>query len=137
MLITYTLFLFYWMFFAFSRTKGSEFRYNLTPFSTIRNYFTYYDHFPFHIWVINMAGNIGVFIPFGIILPVLFPRLTNFFRFIVVFIIGITSLEVLQLFSMLGSFDVDDIILNTIGAVIGFILLFVIRGRKRGRKKRR
>ncbi|WP_010284679.1 VanZ family protein [Bacillus timonensis] len=134
--ITYSLFLLYWMFFAFSRTKGEEFRYNLTPFSTIKNYFTYYDHFPFYIWIINIAGNIGVFIPFGIVLPVLFPRLSNFFFFLCAFVIGISSLEVLQLFSMLGSFDVDDIILNTIGAVIGFILLQVMRFRKR-RKKRR
>nr|WP_309101338.1 VanZ family protein [Fredinandcohnia onubensis] len=128
--ITYSLFLLYWMFFAFSRTEGGEFRYNLTPFSTIKNYFTYYDHFPFHIWIINIAGNIGVFIPFGIVLPILFPKLSNFFLFIFAFAIGITSLEVLQLFSMLGSFDVDDIILNTVGAVIGYILL-------RTRKKRR
>jgi len=135
--ITYSLFLIYWMFFAFSRTEGGEFRYNFTPFSTIKNYFTYYDHFPFHIWIINIAGNIGVFIPFGIVLPILFPTLSNFFLFIFAFVIGITSLEVLQLFSMLGSFDVDDIILNTVGAVIGFILLQIMRIRKATRKKRR
>ena len=135
--ITYSLFLLYWMFFAFSRTKGGEFRYNLTPFSTIKNYFTYYDHFPIYIWVINIAGNIGVFIPFGILLPILFPKLSNFILFIFAFVIGITSLEVLQLFSMLGSFDVDDIMLNTLGAVIGYILLQIIRNRKRSRKKRR
>ncbi len=135
--ITYSLFLLYWMFFAFSRTKGEEFRYNVTPFSTIKNYFTYYDHFPVHIWIINIAGNIGVFIPFGIVLPILFPRLSNFFLFVLAFVIGITALELLQLFSMLGSFDVDDIILNTIGAIVGFILLQVMRFRKRRRKKRR
>ncbi|WP_257215905.1 VanZ family protein [Fredinandcohnia onubensis] len=135
--ITYSLFLLYWMFFAFSRTEGGEFRYNLTPFSTIKNYFTYYDHFPIHIWIINIAGNIGVFIPFGIVLPILFPKLSNFLLFIFAFVIGITSLEVLQLFSMLGSFDIDDIILNTVGAVIGYILLQIMRVRKRRRKKRR
>ncbi|MEH7223989.1 VanZ family protein [Bacillus sp. JJ1566] len=134
--ITYSLFLIYWMFFAYFRTKGGEFRYNLTPFSTIKNYFTYYDHFPFYIWIINIAGNIGVFIPFGIVLPILFPKLSHFFLFLFAFVIGIFSLEVLQLFSKLGSFDVDDIILNTVGAVIGFILLQVIRGRKRLKKRR-
>ncbi|MFS0820828.1 VanZ family protein [Bacillus sp. 1P02SD] len=131
--ITYTLFLIYWMFFAYFRTKGGEFRYNLSPFSTIKNYFTYYDHFPFHIWIINIAGNIGVFVPFGIVLPILFPKLSNFLLFLIAFILGIFSLEVLQLFSKLGSFDVDDIILNTIGAVIGFILLKLLRRRKKRR----
>lgn len=130
--ITYSLFLLYWMFFAYFRTKGGELRYNLTPFSTIKNYFTYYDHFPFHIWIINIAGNIGVFIPFGVVLPILFPKLSNFFLFLIAFIIGIFSIEVLQLFSKLGSFDVDDIILNTVGAVVGYMLL---QGRRR--KKRR
>ncbi|MCC3358083.1 VanZ family protein [Bacillus sp. REN16] len=134
--ITYTLFLLYWMFFAYFRTKGGEFRYNLTPFSTIKNYFTYYDHFPFYIWIINIAGNIGVFIPFGIVLPILFPKLSNFFLFFIAFIFGIFSLEFLQLISKLGSFDVDDIILNTVGAVIGYILLQIIRLKNR-RKKRR
>ncbi|THE10217.1 VanZ family protein [Bacillus timonensis] len=121
------------MFFAYFRTKGGEFRYNLMPFSTIKNYFTYYDHFPFHIWIINIAGNIGVFVPFGIVLPILFPKLSNFFLFLFAFIIGIFSLEILQLFSKLGSFDVDDIILNTVGAVIGFILLRLFRRRKNRR----
>ncbi|MEH7381163.1 VanZ family protein [Bacillus sp. JJ1533] len=134
--ITYSLFLIYWMFFAYFRTKGVEFRYNLTPFSTITNYFTYYDHFPLHIWIINIAGNIGVFIPFGIVLPILFPKLSNFFLFLFAFVIGIFSLEVLQLFSKLGSFDVDDIILNTAGAMIGYMVLQVLRVRKK-RKKRR
>lgn len=134
--VVYLLFLLYWMFFAFSRTKSEEFRYNITPFSTIKNYFTYYDHFPIFIWLINIAGNVGVFIPFGIVLPVLFPKLSNFFLFIIGFVLGIFSLEVLQLFSKLGSFDVDDIILNTIGAIIGFIL-YKARKNKRSNKKRK
>ncbi len=84
----------------------------------------------------NIAGNIGVFIPFGIVLPILFPKLSNFFLFLFAFVFGIFSLEVLQLFSKLGSFDVDDIILNTVGAVIGYILLQVLSARRQ-RKKRR
>jgi glycopeptide antibiotics resistance protein len=125
--ITYSLLLLYWMFFAFSRSRGEEFRYNITPFSTIKNYFTYYDHFPFEIWLMNIAGNIGVFVPFGILIPLLYPKLRNVFFFTFTFLLGITCLETLQLISKLGSFDVDDIILNTCGAVIGLLFLKINR----------
>ncbi|MFT4416166.1 VanZ family protein [Fredinandcohnia humi] len=119
----YTLTLLYWMFFAFSRTQSENFKYNITPFSTIKNYFTYYDHFPIDIWLINIAGNIGVFIPFGILLPMLFPKLRNIFLFTFTFVVCISIVEGLQLLSKLGSFDVDDILLNTVGAIIGLFFM--------------
>lgn len=128
--IIYFLTLIYWMFFGFSRTPHETFMYNLVPFSTIKNYFTYYDYFPLKIWIINIAGNIGVFVPFGILLPLLLSKLTNVFRFTFTFLVGIVTLETFQLISRLGSLDVDDIILNTIGALIGFfIFTFIIKGR--------
>jgi glycopeptide antibiotics resistance protein len=61
--------------------------------------------------------------PFGFFLP----RINKRFQKLVFFIF-ITSLlmfivEVLQFVSMSGSFDVDDALLNVIGAVLGFIFL--------------
>lgn len=119
-LVTYVVILIYWMFFGFSRTRSEIYMYNLTPFSTIKNYFLYYDHFPFSIWIMNIVGNIGVFFPFGILLPLVFPSLTRWIKFTFTFIVSITTIEFFQLISKLGSFDVDDIILNTIGALLGF-----------------
>jgi glycopeptide antibiotics resistance protein len=118
----YLLLLLYWMFLGFSRVTNEEYMYNFTPFSTLRNYIVYYDHFPFMTWIINMAGNIGVFIPFGLLLPAIYPLLKKFIPFVTVFIVGITCIEFLQMISKRGSFDVDDIILNTIGAIIGFCI---------------
>ncbi|MDF0726629.1 VanZ family protein [Cytobacillus sp. S13-E01] len=119
---SYLLILLYSMFFGFSRTQSPIYMYNFMPFSTVKNYIIHYEYFPFSTWIINLAGNIGVFIPFGIFLPLLFPILRNIFRFIIIFIIGITMIESIQLVSKRGSFDVDDIILNTVGALIGFIV---------------
>jgi len=115
------------MFFGFSRTPGDNYMYNITPFATIKNYFTYFDHFNVTTWIINIFGNIGVFVPFGLLLPIYYPRMQNFFLFTFLFLIGITILETIQVSTRRGSFDVDDVILNTTGALIGFFLIKSLR----------
>ncbi len=122
-LLIYLLILIYWMFFGFSRTQTAPLSYNIVPFDTIKNYFTYFHHYPFRIWVINIIGNIAVFIPFGILIPLWNKRYVNPILFLFMFVLGITILELLQISFRRGSFDVDDIILNTIGAFIGFIFI--------------
>ena len=121
-LYVYLAVLFYMMFFGFSRSPSEFYMYNLKPFSTIKNYFVYFNHYNLSTWFINIVGNIGVFVPIGILLPLFDKGLENFLRFIFVFIVGITTLEAIQLSFKVGSFDVDDIILNTLGALIGYIL---------------
>jgi len=126
-LVIYFLLLIYWMFFGFSRTPGDNYMYNLIPFATIKNYVTYFDHFNFTTWIINILGNIGVFVPFGLLLPIYYRQMQNFFTFTFLFLIGITILETIQVTTRRGSFDVDDVILNSIGALIGFFLLKSLR----------
>ncbi|GLC89923.1 VanZ family protein [Lysinibacillus piscis] len=65
-------------------------------------------------------GNIAAFIPFGILLPLL--KNYTYKKFISLFVIVILLLETLQSLVHLGTFDVDDVISNTIGATIGYIL---------------
>ncbi|MFS1513794.1 VanZ family protein [Chengkuizengella sp. SCS-71B] len=126
LMMFYLFVLVYWMFVGFDRTEiNSSFSYNLTPFSTIKQYFYYYDHFDPKIWIINILGNIVVFIPFGIFGP--YVLRFNVIKFIFSFILSITCLEFLQLLLKRGSFDVDDIILNTTGAVIGFIIYKIVK----------
>lgn len=123
LLILYTLWLVYMMFFGVSRSGGGIYRYNLIPFATISNYIVYFDRYNFDTWVMNLFGNIGVFAPFGVILPLLFPKLRKPMRLLVVFFIGIVALEIFQMLFHRGSFDVDDILLNSLGALIGLWLL--------------
>ncbi len=69
----------------------------------------------------NVLGNIVVFVPFGFLLPTLLDR-TNKFKIVVLssFILSL-MFEVIQLFTVLGDFDVDDILLNTIGGILGYL----------------
>lgn len=64
-------------------------------------------------------GNIAAFIPFGIIIPLLYR--IRFRKFISLFILLISFLEVIQSITFLGTFDIMDIISNTLGAIIGFV----------------
>jgi hypothetical protein len=69
--------------------------------------------------IINVFGNILMFTPFGF-LGIVFPKLNNFRRLILDFLFAIILVESLQYFSRLGVFDIDDVILNTVGVAIGF-----------------
>ncbi|REE84398.1 VanZ like protein [Paenibacillus taihuensis] len=121
-IIGYTLLLFYWMFIGFGRSAvhPSEYRYNVIPLQTVRLYFEHADSFDAKYWLVNMVGNVAVFMPFGLVLPYLLGL--RFIRFSLLFISALFVLELLQLVLHRGSFDIDDVILNTIGAWLGYIL---------------
>ncbi|MBB6734779.1 VanZ family protein [Cohnella zeiphila] len=63
-------------------------------------------------------GNLTAFIPFGILIPLLYR--ISFIRFITWFILCILAIETIQALTLLGSFDVNDAIQNSIGAAVGF-----------------
>ena len=98
---------------------------NLTPLYTIRNYWNVVakrtnDSVLMHC-MINLAGNVFLFVPAGYLLPKLWKKQRNYLRFFVTCLGIMFFIEVLQLFTLLGSFDVDDLILNLSGMTIGFI----------------
>jgi len=110
---------------------------NLTPMLTIRNYFHVVQRGPvgdgslFIHCFINLAGNVLLFIPAGWLLPKVFPKQRNFFRFFATCTGLIFLVETLQLFTLLGSFDIDDVILNLGGMVLGFIVYHIGAALKR------
>ncbi len=73
-------------------------------------------------WITNVCGNIALFIPMGIFVPVLLPeaREWSFKRFILKSVLMIAGMELVQLLLMCGQGDIDDIILNVSGMCIGF-----------------
>ncbi|WP_410511697.1 VanZ family protein [Paenibacillus sp. BR2-3] len=104
--------------------------YNLVPMKTIKQYIIHREHFNFDTWVKNLFGNIVLFIPMGLFMPVLNQRLGKIFIFIGAAAAILFLVELVQLLTRVGSFDVDDIILNTLGAVIGFFFTrLVLNGR--------
>lgn len=91
---------------------------NFTLFRTIRMYIDYsYMLNSFE----NLAGNIVVFIPFGFLLPYVMKWGKNFFVMLLNAFLFVAGIEVFQLFSAFGAFDVDDILLNCFGAVLGYM----------------
>lgn len=72
-----------------------------------------------HAWI-NLAGNVVMFIPLGFFLPCLWQNLRSYGRFLVWQIGIIVTIELIQLFFLWGSCDIDDLILNTLGAALGF-----------------
>ncbi|RUT28034.1 VanZ family protein [Paenibacillus zeisoli] len=105
--------------------------YNLIPFKTIKQYALHREHYNLDTWVKNLFGNIILFIPLGVIFPLLNTRYLRTIPFLLVVILVLLAVELIQLFTKVGSFDVDDIILNTFGALIGFVAtVAALRSRK-------
>lgn len=70
--------------------------------------------------IANIGGNIAMMVPSGILIPLAFPRIKSFSLFVGCMLIIIILIELIQLFTMAGSFNIDDILLNLAGAVLGF-----------------
>ncbi|MGN0376186.1 MAG: VanZ family protein [Suilimivivens sp.] len=101
---------------------------NFTLFKTIRMYIHYsYMLNSFE----NLAGNVVVFIPFGFLLPYVMESGRNFFVMLLNALLFVAGIEVFQLFSAFGAFDVDDILLNCLGAVMGYFLYLIWEGIKK------
>ena len=104
---------------------------NLIPFHTIGNYWkvvTRWEFTPlFRHCVINLGGNVFLFIPIGYFLPRLWPFLRNFFSFLLTCTMAITLVELVQLVTLLGSLDIDDLILNLFGMVVGYLIYMIFK----------
>ncbi|WP_305023110.1 VanZ family protein [Paenibacillus lacisoli] len=119
----YTLLLIYMMFFGFGRSynPGSHYSYNLIPFDTIKSYWmNVRGPHTLQTMMINLLGNIVVFIPFGILLPGSYQRLKKGGSFFLVCLSALLLLEISQMLLYRGTMDVDDVILNLLGAGLGF-----------------
>ena len=68
----------------------------------------------------NLLGNIVLFIPLGYFLPDICPPLQKFFLTFLAVALIITTIELTQLLCMVGTCDIDDLILNLLGASLGY-----------------
>ena len=107
---------------------------NLVPFRTIYGsvYIIVHRTNPYLIphEIISLLGNFALFMPFGYFIPRLFGRYRVFVKFILLTFAVLLSIETLQVLTLCGSFDVDDILLNIVGAVIGFFTARIAKSRK-------
>ena len=99
---------------------------NLIPFATIIEYIigVISNDINTSIVIINFATNLLLFAPMGFFIPVLFQsKIKNIKQFVIMIIILTLIVEILQFITYRGSTDIDDIILNTIGAVIMYMIM--------------
>ncbi len=133
-LVGYLFFLMWLLLFIdmppFGRTT---FRYDdvamqLVPLKSLRHYLGNSLTYGFSLsiadpTIANVLGNVALFLPLGILLPLNLPRLNRQGRLVlIVFLISLTA-EVIQRSLGVGVFDVDDILLNTLGGLLGYGLL--------------
>ena len=74
------------------------------------------------LFLINIVGNMVAFMPFGFFLPIISRRSRKWYNTVSFGLIFSLILETLQLIFKVGSFDVDDMLLNTVGAGLGFLV---------------
>lgn len=97
--------------------------YNLVPFKSIGSQIKHISE----SWaLINLLGNIVPFVPFGFLLPIAYKRINSFVKVFSVGLLSVILIEVFQFITKLGSFDVDDIMLNSIGIIIGYFLIWLV-----------
>ena len=99
-------------------------RVNLVPFSSVGSMLRNLWHYPYPsvLWTVvyNIGGNIVMFVPLGFFLRALVPGCRSFWRCMGMVAVIMTAVELSQLFTLRGFCEVDDLILNLLGAALGF-----------------
>lgn len=129
--IIYLIFLAYFLFFSDYFGRGGhireEYAYNLVPFKEIKRFIVYRHVVGLWSFLLNIVGNIAGFMPFGFFLPVISRRSRRFFNTVLLSFLFSLCIETTQLIFKVGSFDVDDMILNALGGMFGYILYKIIQ----------
>lgn len=115
----------YFLFFSerYGRDIGlSEYRYNLRLFSELKRFITYRKKLGIESFIVNIFGNIFAFTPFGILLPIISPDNRKFLNVMLLTLQFSFTIELLQLVFKVGIFDVDDLFMNTLGGVLGYLI---------------
>ncbi len=123
----YMIALIYFLFFSeqMGRVPSDEYKYSLEPFREIRRYIVYRKEIGCFNVMLNLFGNVICFVPFGFVLPIMSNKQRGLLKITILTFLTSLLVELIQLMSKVGSCDVDDIILNTLGGFLGYVF-FVI-----------
>lgn len=117
----YVLFLAYLTF--FSQYYGREIvqrSINIIPLRTIIEFLT--SGYSTRSIITNIVGNIVAFMPMGFLLPIVFKKHSTFFKLSGTILFATILIEVAQNILGVGASDIDDIILNVLGGLIGYLI---------------
>ena len=134
--ILYLCGLSYFLFFApfLGRTGDETFHmsglplygeYNVVPFKVIRLFVVHHDKVPFNMFFLNVFGNILCYMPFGFLIVAASGNKCRFWLCVTIAAAVSATLEFLQFFFAVGVGDIDDVILNTSGAALGFLVYYI------------
>ena len=137
--ICYMILLVYFLFFSeeYGRTEPYEtYKYNLELLKEIKRYWYNREKIGTLFFLINLVGNVVVFMPFGFLVPVMYREQRkdvvyrgHYFRsMLFVLLLGFLFslvIEFIQLVTKVGCFDVDDLLLNTSGVLLGYIIYYI------------
>ncbi|MCP1102637.1 glycopeptide antibiotics resistance protein [Aequitasia blattaphilus] len=125
--ILYVSFIIYFLLFSdlYGRVHTDGYSYNFIPLKEIKRFWIYRNELGFYATFTNLAGNILIFLPFGFFLPMASRYRSFLITLLYSFLLSL-CIETLQLLTMIGSFDVDDLMLNTLGGMLGYLIYAVI-----------
>ena len=136
--IVYLAMLVYFMFFAesFGRDPAQrEYAYNLELFKEIKRFYQYRHQLGIEAFLLNVVGNMAAFMPCGFFLPIVSRRGRKWYKNTMICFGLSLCIETVQLVFKVGSFDVDDLLLNTVGGVIGYISYRIVQNARIRRKQ--
>jgi glycopeptide antibiotics resistance protein len=110
--------------------------YNLKLFKEIKRFIKYREQIGWEGFIVNICGNVLAFMPFGFLLPLLNRAYRKFYIIAVLSILFSLIVETVQLLLKVGVFDVDDILMNSLGGILGYIVFMVIHAIHRRTKIR-
>ena len=113
---------------VFDIATAFPFRVNLFPLVNLFDYDSKRD------LLINVIGNVAMFIPSGIVLPIIYKRLDTFAKALLAGSGISLCIEIIQLPFSVRATDIDDLILNTVGVIIGYGIYALIRCLRRTKR---
>ena len=97
---------------------------NLIPFKTIIEFVKEFNSmYGSRTIILNLFGNFIALMPMAFFLPLLFKKQNKFKNFFLTIILIVLGIEIVQLLTASGRFDIDDIILNVSGAILMYFIL--------------
>ena len=139
--VIYVIAMLYFLFFADAMGRMSSdtmVGYNTKLFKEIHRYLINWRQIGFSIAFLNIGGNIIGFLPLGFLLPFVNAKNRTFFRTLFICIYVTMTVEVIQLSLHVGCFDVDDMFLNTVGGICGYVIFMIgsmLRRKKHGKEE--
>ena len=100
---------------------------NLVPFHTIKLFINGYNNnvVTYHAFFENIYGNLLAFMPFAFFIPLIFKKVDKYYKFIIIMALIVLQIELLQFITMSGACDIDDVMLNLMGASIAYLVFSV------------